>query len=1047
MYGVFAGAGGFYMVFPALAIMYPMCAGQPWIGVGLGLSISFIAMFIWSYLDPTKRSIAMPKLFALLVLMCSNVSTLSAGWALLTNLSIFWSIASLTACAMIFLSEPLCMLVSQHLAVAVYNSGVILDAAMNPLLSHARSEPLPHFNVEHPMPSLTHIRDHQVSHNEEIMMLFREQPFEVSFAADEAAFNMKLLNAFTSINDTVTSVASIASRGFAYNLHAKHWKKLAPLFNAYAGEVRNYISEIKHGLDCMYSGSGYVPDFTNARESCDLSLQALVNCYTQEIKQNSADIPGATRTAANNMDHWVYMLTQLWRALNGMAQEVESACRATSKKGWLWRAWYHLKAFVMPVYLLLSACIYILRCLIKIFYLPCYACHRSCKRSRKVRVDPSSVIAPPPPASPAVVSVVPSSAHVGSSNGQIHAHGHAGHTGQAYNNVSEETTTESSTSSDDAPPQHLKRAKAQRKQAGRKTPHPALGASSSHVHGSQTGIHEHGQTFTTLPNITPDTEWHDDDSDKVMEEPAQDQLRTLEDMRRSIDVTRASLDLSRAHPRPLGSSSASIKKSNDGVRASPGKSRGEQPDSPKSRFKMYNAVPSRGSSSATSSSSAASSSDMDHQPSGRSVELVSTSGEEGDAVVELPSKPPTPSPSIGTTNPASSAALKREKKLNKLWNRSLSDTAPPKIFWDEYVREGRWKFPIRFMLTVGPVTALSFAALLYWTPGVDTPWAITSCVMVMMATMGASFRRYLHRFAGTILGAILGQAVALVCHSTHRFVCWGPLIFLTFFCAYFHMSQNARYTYFFQITLLTFCIVLFGAYPFAGSDVSWKTAGYRLLLVLIGSFFGSMSSFILPERTIDRYLSVVRAIVAASDKVAKNIHAHLAQGSPVERGKLIAFSAGMTTLHSAAVALRYDSMAEVFYNSDLVNSLRFFRYKVRDICFCTRLQVFSAIYDFGDTLVKHTPVFITQAELVNQNISYEVEYINCQLQRIKALRTKLGVTTEEVRKDFTALERRIDTIKKQLPPLQVLQLSSHLTCFRLFCVLLNDVARAADYYF
>lgn len=1047
MYGVFAGAGGFYMVFPALAVMYPMCAGQPWIGVGLGLSISFVGMFIWSWIDPTKRSIAMPKLFALLVLMCSNVSSLSVGWALLSNLSIFWSVCSATACAMTFLSEPLCMLVSQHLAVAVYNSGVILDAAMNPLLSHARSEPLPHFNVEHPMPSLTNIRNHQVNHNEEIMMLLREQPFEVSFAADEAAFNMKLLNAFTSINDTVTSVASIASRGFAYNLHAKHWKKLAPLFNSYAGEVRNYIDEIRHGLDCMYSGSGYVPDFTKARESCDLSLQALVNCYTQEIKQNNSEIPGATKTAANNMDHWVYMLTQLWRALNGMAQEVELACRATSKKGWMWRAWYHLKAFVMPVYLLLSSVVYILRCLLKIFYLPCYACHRSCKKTKKVKVDPSSVIAPPPAATPSPVATIPSSVHVGSSSGQIHTNGHSGHTGQAYNNVDESTTVESSTSSDEAPPANMKGSKSQLKRSGRKTPHPTLGASSSHVHRSQTGIHEHGQSFTTLPNITPETEWHDDDSDKVLEDAPQEQLRTLEGMRRSIDTTRASLDLSRA--RPLGGSSTSIKRSNDEVRASPGKSRGEQPESPKSRFKMYSALPTRGSSStSSSSSSAASSSDMGRHHSSRSVELVSTSAEEGDAVVDMSSPPPAPaSPAIGTTNPASSAALKREKKLNKLWNRSLSETAPPKIYWDEYVREGRWKFPIRFILTVGPVTALSFAALLYWTPSVDTPWAITSCVMVMMATMGASFRRYLHRFAGTILGAVLGQAVALVCHSTHPFVCWGPLVFLTFFCAYFHMSQNARYTYFFQITLLTFCIVLFGAYPFAGDDVSWKTAGYRLLLVLIGSFFGSMSSFILPERTIDRYLSVVRAIVSASDKVAKNIHTHLATGSPVERGKLIAFSAGMTTLHSAAVALRYDSMAEVFYNTDLVASLRFFRYKVRDICFCTRLQVFSAIYDFGDTLAKHTPAFISQAELVNQNISYEVEYVNCQLQRIKALRTKLGVTTEEVRKDFTALERRIDTIKKQLPPLQVLQLSSHLTCFRLFCVLLNDVARAADYYF
>lgn len=1042
MYGVFAGAGGFYMVFPALAIMYPMCAGQPWIGVGLGLSISFIGIFVWSWVDPTKRSIAMPKLFSLLVLMCSNVSSLAVGWALLRNLSIFWTVCSATACAMACISEPLCMLMSQHLSVAVYNAGVILDAAVNPLLSHARSESLPHFDVEHPVASLTNIRNQQVAHNEEMMMLLREQTFEMAFAADEAALNMKLLNSFTAINDTVNAVSSIASRGFAYNLHAHHWKKLAPLFNAYAGEVRSYIWEIKRGLDCMYSGNGYVPDFTAARDSCDLALQAMITCYTQEIKHQAALIPGSSKTASNNMDHWVYMLTQLWRALNGMAEEVETACKATTKHGWMWRAWYHVKAVVMPVVLLLTSFIYIIRSFIKICYLPFRHCYRHCRRRPKpVQPSSSDIIAPGPPSpSPSPVTVVSAQ----SAPGGVHSHGQNVQRGQSYTSVAQESssTTETSTSSDEGTPaRKRKQAKNQLKASSSKGPHPSLAASGKHsIQGSQTGINANG-SFTTLPNVSamPDKEWHDDssaDSDALGEDTPADQLRTLEDLHRSIEVTRASIDLSRG-PLPR-SSNASIKRSTEDVKST---------DSPKNRFKMYTAPP------RDSTTSSASSSDNmggnNHKRTSKAVELVATSmdGEEntgGDAVVQMP---PQPAAQTATAIPASNAALKREKKLNKLWNRSLGETAPPKIYWNEYVREGRWKFPIRFILAVGPVTALSFAALLYWTPDVDTPWAITSCVMVMMATVGASFRRYLHRFGGTVTGALLGQATALICKSTHRFVCWGPLVVVTFFASYSHMGNNGRYTYFFQITLLTFCIVLFGAYPFAGDDVSWKTAGYRTLLVLIGSFVGSMISFVLPEKTLDRYLSVVRAIVSASDKVAKHIHQHLAEGSPVERGKLIAFSAGMTTLHSAAVALRYDSMAEVFYNSDMVSAIRFFRYKVRDICFCTRLQVFSALYDFGGTLVHHTANFINQAELVNQNISYEVEYINCQLQRLKALRTRLAVPTDELRKDFNALEKRIDRIKQDLPPLQVLQLSSHVTCFRLFCVLLNDMARAADFYF
>lgn len=1132
MYSVFSGAAAFYLVFPTLLAIYPMCVGQPWIGVGLGLSISFVIVFIWSWLDPTKRSLIVVKLFSLLILMSTKITTLKQGYEELKNMTIFWSVVSGSNLLMVFLSEPLCMMLSQHLSVAVYNSGVILDAALAPLKSHAQSESLPHFEVEHPMPSLALLRGKQLGHNEQIVLLLREQPFEAAFAELEAGFNLKLISAYTNLNDTVTSISSISARGYAYNMHSSHWKKLAPLIDTFSGATRDYLHMVKRSLDAMYSGAERhrIPDFGDLKYTAEEALYAVLDCYTKEIKLEQVNVPGMTSNGSNSMDHWMYLLIQLWRATNTLAEEAETATRATAQFGWLWRSWYHLKAFAYPFFLFLISIIYLFRCMLKILYLPFRAMWSFCCRPRK---DKSSNLNGASPSNTTSSSTLPSNPILSGSSNRIRANKgsklekggstsdtesvledeiSSNYSNQEENNVprgkrskrrdSEVTSSESSSKSHSLPSQGVSPSlKASKSNIGSTTtppsssskPNPLL-KSSEGAFGSSISIGAYsaigGATSSSLANL-PSLEWGEDVDMRLRgDEPAPNQIRSLEEIRRSIDAVRMNIEASRAAFRASNKgSNTSIKKSSDespkdeksptkkkrdkqkvffispdlnsaqsGSPAPPPKNHNSdiktvgthidatKPNEQRDRANSNSQLEKSSSSSSSSHQTGSASSQNRYNPRGL-LDSSTSSSTAGDVSIEMMDQSVLNSVTAAAAPPTPSAALQREKKLNKLWNRSLSETAPPRIYWDEYVREGRWKFPVRFMIVVGPLMVVLMAISLYWKPNLTSIlWVISSCIIVMMSTVGATWRRFWNRLAGTVLGALLGQLTVIVCAHTHPYISWGPMILVTFMATYFSLANNSRYSYFWMVALLTYSIVLLDAYPFKAGDVTWSNAALRTLFVAIGSTVGSLASFIFIERTLERYFSVVRALVSAADKVVKHIHESLAAGIPVDKSKLLTFASGMTTLHSTAVALRYDAEAEVFYSSPLVDCVRYLRYKIRDMCYATRLQIFSALYDFGDPLLPYTSVFIQEGELVNQNISYEAEYIDCQLQRTKALRTKLDISTDQLRNDFDDLEKRCERIKKRLPPQEVLQLSSHITLFRLFCVVLHDMARAADHY-
>lgn len=224
MYTVFTGASSLYLVMPSLAIIYPCSAGEPWIGVFMAIMFAWVAFFFWSWVDPTKRAIGIPKFYSLLVIMLSfQPATLSAGWVLLRHIATFWSITFASAICLIWLSDPLCVLMCQNLAVALYNNGVILDAVTQPLMGGARSEALPHFSVRHPSVPLNNLRTEQLKHNEEIALYKRELPFEASFASKEASLNSTLFHRYLVVNDCITSLSAFAARGSAINLFSPAW--------------------------------------------------------------------------------------------------------------------------------------------------------------------------------------------------------------------------------------------------------------------------------------------------------------------------------------------------------------------------------------------------------------------------------------------------------------------------------------------------------------------------------------------------------------------------------------------------------------------------------------------------------------------------------------------------------------------------------------------------------------------------------------------------------------------------------------------------------
>jgi hypothetical protein len=877
MYSVFSGASSFYLVIPSLAVIYPLSIGQPWIGLGMAIAFSWVAVFFWSWIDPTKRSIVVAKLYALLLLLMSfQAPTAKAAWTMLANIAIYWSILSGFCLVALWLSDPLCILMSQHISVALYNLGVICDAVTQPLLSHARSEALPHFLVEHPMPSLANLRAQQLKHNEQMAIYMRELPMEASFAETESTLNSTLFASYLVVNDCMTSIAAFASRGIAYNLYSPHWKILAPFMDEYTGCVREYISQINQALISMYTGNGHIPDFQKIRDECNAARKALFNAYVKEIKKNGPTIPGTDATSSANIDHWIFMFMQLWKALNGLAHEVDIAARATTANGWGWRILYFTKASFMPIVLMIISTIYLIRCGLKIASLPFVALFRRC--------------------------------------------------------CGKSQTTQNATTS--AP-----------------TNAPASQAS------------------------TNPTDVHSSDSS----EEASDALRKN---------TALNASSSAAAPRSAVAGSRESAKRDD-------------------------------------------------------LNASTTSMGRESIVVEMPSL------YAGPSLPDASSSLKSEKKFNQMWHKSLTLTTPPKIRIDEYIRDGRYKFPIRFICVVTPVAVLSVAVLLYWLKTIQTPWAISSCIIVMMATTGATWRRFMHRAFGTLLGALLGQITVIVCFSTHKYVCWGPLIIMVLVTTYFHLSKEGRYSYFYLITSLTYGIIVVSAYPFnAPSNLKWTNASYRFLLVILGSLVGSLGSFILPERSIDRYLNVLRAIVAGANKVVKHIHTALSEQKQPDKTFLLGCANEMTAFQSAAIAHRYDAAAEMFYMKHLAEGLRTLRYKARDMCYSTRMQVYSALTGFGsnDAFTPFTVDFISQADTVHKNISYEVQYITANLDR-KSDHSLLLLSTEQARADFLELEEHCQPIKNKLSQRECLQMSSHITLFRLFCVLLHDISRTTEHYF
>jgi len=181
-------------------------------------------------------------------------------------------------------------------------------------------------------------------------------------------------------------------------------------------------------------------------------------------------------------------------------------------------------------------------------------------------------------------------------------------------------------------------------------------------------------------------------------------------------------------------------------------------------------------------------------------------------------------------------------------NMKLSDT-----FFADWIRNGGWKFPVRFAIALALSSSLALAVQLYWVHQGRAAWACVTVLIVFGPNLGATIKRAAHRVAGTILGAFCALLTVYLGKYTHPYMVFFCLLLFVFFVTY---AQNSHYKprpYSWTVANFTYIIILLLSWPFNDSAANYAIlTGYRLLQVLIGTFLVYICSYIFPDHSTDK---------------------------------------------------------------------------------------------------------------------------------------------------------------------------------------------------
>eukprot|EP00026_Physarum_polycephalum_P001352 Phypoly_transcript_01353.p1 GENE.Phypoly_transcript_01353~~Phypoly_transcript_01353.p1 ORF type:complete len:1078 (+),score=113.14 Phypoly_transcript_01353:93-3326(+) len=232
-----------------------------------------------------------------------------------------------------------------------------------------------------------------------------------------------------------------------------------------------------------------------------------------------------------------------------------------------------------------------------------------------------------------------------------------------------------------------------------------------------------------------------------------------------------------------------------------------------------------------------------------------------------------------------------------------------KLTWSSAWHSQMWRFPIRLAFGVTSLTLILFGIpsahtdnLPYYTPY----WASLTFVVVILPTLGATVRKCVHRFLGTITGAFLGHvfllAILAVPIAARFFI--HLILQIAYFIVVIYLQQVPAFGYSASVAGLTYLTVFIGQYKVGHGDVVY--ACMRCFFILIGViwafvignlFFPSKSSIVYTATLVDtitRIASIFNIIIEKS----------IEQAPEETKEKQEEIGAAIKKIHSSYLSMR-----------------------------------------------------------------------------------------------------------------------------------------------
>lgn len=149
-----------------------------------------------------------------------------------------------------------------------------------------------------------------------------------------------------------------------------------------------------------------------------------------------------------------------------------------------------------------------------------------------------------------------------------------------------------------------------------------------------------------------------------------------------------------------------------------------------------------------------------------------------------------------------------------------------------------WPFVVHALRTAVAAVASMLTARLFRLPA--TYWAPITTMVVMQSSLGAALTVSWQRFVGTVLGAVVGGAMATY-FGPQPFVFGIGVFFLGLICAVMHADRPA-----YRFAGITLAIILL----VPRTEPAWRLAFHRFAEVSIGIAVALMLTVVWPEHEV-----------------------------------------------------------------------------------------------------------------------------------------------------------------------------------------------------